>query len=408
MKSRLFTDWQVNKLFKYLYFYDELEASFLEDYFQKSILQIRVSILIAVAAYGSLYILDFWIAPEIVYETFLIRFVLVIPVLVAVLALSYYEHFKTYKQIYLSIGSIVAGLGPVITMALVEPAVGTLYLPPAIIIILAIFCLVKLRFFYATGSAVVIFSSYMFMIIYTDQALLPSTINNTVMFAVAILVGVVSNYFIEVRLRNEYLLSRGLEYRTIEVEAANKELQKLSTIDELTGAANRRGLEEFLNREWKRAVREKSPLSLIMADIDFFKKYNDRYGHQAGDECLKRVAHCLSQIAMRPGDVVSRYGGEEFLIVLANTTEHNAETVAEKARKKVGSLEIKHEQSEVSTYVTISLGVAAVVPDLESSQKTLIEAADNSLYMAKRNGRNRVMVSGGLQKAHNPVSEKRD
>jgi len=395
---------QVNRLFKYLRFHDELEANFLEDYFQKSILQVRVAILIAVAAYGGLYFLDFRIAPEIVYETFLIRFVFVIPVLVAVLILSYYEHFKKYKQMYLSIGSIVAGLGPVIMMSLVEPAAGTFYLPPAIIIILAIFCLVKLRFFYATGSALVIFSSYMFMINYTDRALLPSTINDTVMFAAAILVGAVANYFIEVRLRHEYLLSRELEYRTVEVEAANKELQKLSTIDSLTGVANRRGYDEFVNREWKRAAREQKELSLVMADLDFFKAYNDNYGHNAGDNCLKRVAECLVEAASRPGDLVARYGGEEFVIVLSDTSPENAGVLATKALKAVEAMKIEHSDSRASKYVTVSLGVATAIPDQDLPPESLLEAADNALYMAKRDGRNCVKISGEWEKEGSPLT----
>ncbi len=404
MRSKQITDSQVGRLFKYLRFHAELETDFLEDYFQKSILQVRVAILIAVAAYGGLYVLDFRIAPEIVHETFLIRFVLVIPVLLAVLILSYCGHFKKYNQIYLSVGSIAAGLGPVITMALVEPSVGVYYLAPAIIIVLAIFCLVKLRFFYAAGCALLIFSSYIFMIIYTDQALLPGTINNTVMFAVAILVGLVSNYFFEVRLRREYLLSRELEYRTVEVEAENRKLQKLSTIDSLTGVANRRGYDDFVNREWKRAAREKKQFSLVMADIDFFKAYNDNYGHNAGDNCLKRVADCLVEAASRPGDLVARYGGEEFVIVLSDTSSENAGALAAKARKAVESMKIEHSDSLASRYVTVSLGVATMIPDQDLPPESLLEAADNALYVAKHDSRNCVKISGEWQKERSPFT----
>jgi len=406
MRSGQIIDLLLNRFFKYLRFHDELEANFLEDYYTKSIVQVRAAILIAVSAYGGLYFLDFQIAPDIVYQTFLIRFVLVIPLLLVILILSYYSHFERYEQVYLSAGSIVAGLAPVITMALVEPAVGSLYLAPALIIILAIFCLVKLRFFYATGSALVIFSAYIFMIVYTGQALLPGTINNTVMFAVAILVGMISNYFIEARLRNEYLLSRELEYRTIEVEAANRELQKLSTIDSLTGVANRRGYDDFINREWKRAAREHKRLSLVMADIDFFKAYNDNYGHKAGDDCLKRVAECLIDTASRPGDMVARYGGEEFVIVLSDTSLESAGILAAKALKAVESMKVEHSNSRVSKYVTVSLGVASTVPDQDLPPESLLEAADNALYMAKRGGRNCVKISGEWQKERNPITPK--
>ena len=404
MGLRQITDLSKNRFFKHLRFHDELEASFLEDYYTKSIFQVRVAIVIAISAYGGLYFLDFWIAPDIVYETFLMRFVFVIPVLAAVLILSYYEHFKTYKQIYLLVGSIVAGLGPVITMALVDPADGIFYMPSAIIIILAIFCLVKLRFFYATASALLIFTAYIFMIIYTNQAHLTTTIHNAIMLGVAIVVGMASNYFIEVRMRNEYLLARELEYRTIEVEAANRELQKLSTIDSLTGVANRRGYDDFVIREWKRAAREQKQLSIIMADIDFFKAYNDNYGHNAGDTCLKEVANCLIEAASRPGDLVARYGGEEFVIVLSDTSSESARALATEALKSVEAMKIDHAGSLASRYVTVCIGVATAIPDQDLPPESLLEAADNALYMAKRDGRNNVKVSGEWQKDRSPLT----
>lgn len=177
---------------------------------------------------------------------------------------------------------------------------------------------------------------------------------------------------------------------TRRLEDANRELERLSSLDGLTGLTNRRRLDEVLEREWKRASREKSVLSAVMVDIDSFKAYNDRYGHPAGDECLRRVAATLREALRRPSDIVARYGGEEFAAVLPGTDEHGALLVAESMRRGVEALGLDHASSTVSSRLTISLGVASVVPDPKVPAATLFARADEALYRSKREGRNRV------------------
>lgn len=172
---------------------------------------------------------------------------------------------------------------------------------------------------------------------------------------------------------------------------AEELLQRLSSLDGLTEIANRRKLDEYLDREWKRAIRTRHPLSLIMCDIDFFKDYNDAYGHQKGDECLKKVAMTLCNKLRRPGDLVARYGGEEFAAILPDTEAGDAGLVAEALRTGVEALGITHSSSSISKVVTISLGVATLIPQRDSSPDQLIMAADQALYQAKRDGRNRVV-----------------
>ncbi len=177
-----------------------------------------------------------------------------------------------------------------------------------------------------------------------------------------------------------------------QLEKANQELQSLASLDSLTQVANRRRFDEHLNQEWRRMAREKAPLSLILCDVDFFKTYNDTYGHQAGDECLQQVATAIKSAIKRPADFVARYGGEEFVVILPLTGAKGAVHVAEQIRAAVKAAEIAHANSQVGKYVTLSLGVASTVPDHTSSPATLIAAADQALYQAKAQGRDRVIL----------------
>ncbi len=185
-----------------------------------------------------------------------------------------------------------------------------------------------------------------------------------------------------------------LEIITSLLEDANRELEKMASIDGLTGLANRMLFDKFLDREWKSALREDKKLALIMLDIDFFKYYNDFYGHQAGDECLKRLAKKLDEITYRPRDLAARYGGEEFAVIMPDTDIQGGIKVAERIRSGVESMEIPHEKSKVSGYVTVSVGVAIALPGNEEGVEALINASDQALYLAKNDGRNRVKFDG--------------
>ncbi len=170
------------------------------------------------------------------------------------------------------------------------------------------------------------------------------------------------------------------------------ELRKLSTTDGLTDVSNRRNFDFTLDMEWKRTRRDKTPLSLLMIDIDRFKLYNDTYGHLAGDKCIQSVANSLKGFANRPGDLVARYGGEEFTVLLPGVDRLNAETIAQSIRSHIEFLEIPHPTSGVSKFVSISAGVATVSIDHGATPSELVELADKALYQAKRAGRNRIYV----------------
>lgn len=176
-----------------------------------------------------------------------------------------------------------------------------------------------------------------------------------------------------------------------DLQSLNKKLERLSNYDGLTGVLNRRAFDEAVQNEWKRALREDTELSLILVDIDYFKDYNDGYGHLAGDDCLKLVAATLSKVVKRSSDIIARYGGEEFVILLPNTGLAEAIKLAERCRVSIMDLKQPHSGSAVNPCLTISLGVSTVSPELDFNMRTFIEAADTCLYEAKLNGRNRVV-----------------
>jgi diguanylate cyclase (GGDEF)-like protein len=178
-----------------------------------------------------------------------------------------------------------------------------------------------------------------------------------------------------------------------DLKKANDILRKTSAIDGLTGLANRNSFEEFIEREWGRAARNQKPISLVMLDIDHFKAYNDNYGHQEGDDCLKKVASVLAKSATRSADIAARYGGEEFIVVLPDTDSRGAVEVAEKLRIAVEMLSVPHSHSPTASVVTASIGVASLVPDRSMDYSRLVKSADAALYAAKRDGRNRVKVN---------------
>lgn len=181
-----------------------------------------------------------------------------------------------------------------------------------------------------------------------------------------------------------YELEQRVEERTSELEKANQELQRISRVDELTQIANRRCFDEYLSQQWNRLKSEQQPLSLILGDIDYFKKYNDFYGHQHGDWCLQQIASSLQQVVKSPADLVARYGGEEFAVILPLKDTEAALIVAQAIRQEIHQAKLPHACSEINDFITMSLGIASVVPTSAVSPEHLIAAADKALYQAKQ------------------------
>ncbi len=183
-------------------------------------------------------------------------------------------------------------------------------------------------------------------------------------------------------------LEEKVKERTYELNQVNQQLTNMSRTDGLTGIANRRHFDQFLEKEWSRAIRNKSPISLLMIDVDFFKQYNDIYGHVKGDDCLKLITQTAEKCINRSCDLIARYGGEEFAVVLPDTT--NANSIAQKMVMDISNLKIPHQGSEINGHVSISIGCCSLYPKKEAQVTQLIELTDKALYQAKDTGRNNV------------------
>jgi len=169
-----------------------------------------------------------------------------------------------------------------------------------------------------------------------------------------------------------------------------RELEEMSFKDGLTGVANRRRFDFIMDLEWGNARRNKQPISLIMLDIDYFKQYNDHYGHLQGDSCLKQVALILGRAATRARDFLGRFGGEEFVIILPETNAKSAMKIAERCRDLLARAQIPHEESQVDQVLTVSMGVSTIIPCHDDDMNTFIETVDRRLYQAKQKGRDRI------------------
>ncbi|MFH2065251.1 MAG: diguanylate cyclase [Pseudomonadota bacterium] len=250
---------------------------------------------------------------------------------------------------------------------------------------------VRIHFRYAFGYSAAILLLYVIGIDHVSQMPVAAAQNSSLVLITAAVISLIGNYQLEGEIRRDFLLTLLQRINTIKLEANNRKLEQLSISDELTGTANRRHFDKTFEREWSSAARNRYPLSLIFLDIDFFKSYNDNYGHQAGDQCLKKIGEALNRNIRRTHDLLARYGGEEFIILLPHTEMEEAFNLSEKIRQSIEHINIKHEFSQIANHITVSLGVASAVPTPQTDSSYLVEQADAALYQAKNNGRNQVV-----------------
>ncbi|WP_334188689.1 GGDEF domain-containing protein [Noviherbaspirillum sp.] len=374
-------------------FPESMEAAFQEEMDRVRLHRNRLTGLTAVVIYGLFAITDRVQLPDLYKQAWAIRFLLVMPLLaLCTWGISRVSRVVVREILLASMGVIAAAsIGWIACLSSYQYA-GRLVIGLGLVLLFNSIVL-SLRFRSALASATLIVfifgASHTYMQSVTGE---PTSFGAWVVFLAFVAIGLIGNFRTDQDQRRAFLATAREQERNEELSHAVALLGKLSAEDPLTQLANRREFDRRLALEWGRARRGGYPVALILADVDFFKSFNDRYGHPAGDACLKRVAAILRSVPQRSSDLAARLGGEEFGVLLPSTNIEDATQLAEQMRKAVLALEIPHEASGVSPMVTISFGVVAIQPGLRNDPAELLAGADAALYKAKKDGRNQVAL----------------
>ena len=369
---------QLRAGFPWLTFLPELETEFRCAHFDENLVHTRVNICLAVVITIAFSAMESTVlGPELNRIPSMIHLLVIIPILLIGLASSFSaQRHRIYPPLAVAATTILGlGMGAIQIIATLG---GTSILFPCLMLtIIFIYFMAGLIFYHAVAANALV----MFAYLGAGTALqLPGR-----EFAYDALAMVAANVF---GASVVYMHEKTSRMRFLEARL----LRELVARDGLTGIQNRRMFDQHIQRVWQQAVREEERVAVLLADIDCFKDYNDRYGHQAGDECLRAVAVSLSQCARRPLDFVARYGGEEFAVVLYEASREYVAEVLTRIQRSIAELNIPHEASRVASRLTVSIGAAFILPSSSRTHDGLIQLADEALYSAKEQGRNRVVV----------------
>lgn len=353
--------------------------------------QMRAAVILSIVLYGAGGGLDYLLYPEQAPQLWVIRYVITL-IGIAIVVGSFRVRTDRQLQRLFSVLMMLGAGGTLTIMWITAGMVGHPYMMSLPMIILVGYIFVRLRIWYAVITGLLISVSVIVLVLMDEGDAMARLVGDLYFVAVANLLGLAGGFLLETQIRKNYLRSSLLEIDAVQLQESNRQLSEWSFIDALTGIANRRYLYATLERECARANRDGTALSLLMIDIDHFKYFNDRFGHQVGDEYLIKVANVLSRHTYRGSDLVSRYGGEEFAIVLPDTACDAAAAVAERMREAVAQEVGDAPRRMEDVKITISAGVACRSPDRSLITDTLVAQADDALYAAKRRGRDRVEV----------------
>lgn len=369
-----------------------IEQIFLADTLESRRKRFFILGIIAIAMYNLFLFTDREMLPDIYLTAWKIRLGIFTPLMIICLLLMRLPAFARFLDFITDFLLLLASASIIVMLELSRHPNVVHYHTGIILIVMFGNIVVRLRFWHAFGVSLLTFLLYVLAVSRIEMMPPPVAINSSVVLLSAIIISLLANYQMENDQRANYLRELLTEIETIRLKETKAQLEQLSSSDDLTGLANRRHFDACLDAEWKMAVNYRSPLSLLFLDVDDFKPYNDHYGHQAGDVCLRKIAAVLRQTIRRPQDICARYGGEEFVVLLPNTFQENAAQLAENIRKGVEREKIPHIHSRAASYVTVSIGIASMMPRPGLDQNILIEMTDKALYKAKEMGRNRVQV----------------
>ncbi len=354
-----------------------LEKDFREVFVQQNFVRGRIAAAILFAVAIAVTLLEWVVSePMVIGPTRAARFGLIMPALALFIAATYVPSLQRYYTWIASVSITLLGL-VIVYKAQAAAINGEFYPTIGLGLVILFACLFPgLVFRVSTSIGTALMAAYFVLGLNLGTPLEPLSYA-TAMLLATVMISALASYNLEFVLRTSFLETRLLN--------------ELAERDGLTGLYNRRVFDDFMRRIWRQSQREDVPLQIILVDIDYFKIFNDLYGHQAGDDCLKKVAGCIARSAKRPFDFAARYGGEEFVLVLYGPPHEHARTLPEQIRLDVMDLGILHGGSAVDTVVTVSVGVALASPGAGRSLTGTIQIADEALYEAKRAGRNRLV-----------------
>jgi diguanylate cyclase (GGDEF)-like protein len=369
---------QLQAGFPWLTFNPDLESEFRRSHFDENLLHTRVNLCLAVVITLAFTGMDSMVlGPELNRIPSMIHMLLIIPMLLLGLGSSFSpERQRIYPPLAM-IASTILGLGVAAIQIIATLGGVSILFPCLMLAIIFVYFMGGLIFYHAVAANVIVMLGYLAAGVALQLPGREFAYDALAMLA-ANLFGASVVYTHEKTSRMRFL------------EACL--LREMVARDGLTGIQNRRMFDQHIQRVWQQAVREQERVAVLLADIDCFKDYNDRYGHQAGDECLRAVAVSLSQCARRPLDFVARYGGEEFAVVLYEASREYVAEVLTRIQRSIAELNIPHDASRVASRLTVSIGAAFILPTSNRTHEGLIQLADEALYSAKEQGRNRVVV----------------